>query len=209
MTCPRCGQRLLRDGTCLTHGEPSSAPIAAPIEARPPRPKWTEEEKATIRRLAADPSITGPQLAAMLGRPHKGLKHQLARIGISKTRGKSAPRKARVRPTTQPKQRWTEEEIAALHDGEMKIVGTSRSRMSIAVKRHREGITNIGEGWMTISEVCRQYKAPRRRVQRLVETGRLPATRVNDRLVLIDPADVERLMPQLKAPKKTWKRGKR
>jgi len=208
MTCPRCGQRLLRDGSCLTHGEPSAPPISAPIEKRPERARWAEEDKARAIALASDPSLTGPQLAALLGRSHKGLKHVLARLGVSKARGKPAPRRARQRPVTKARQWWSEAEVAALHDGELKIVGTSRSRASIALKRHREGITNHSEGWVTISEVCRQYKAPRRRIQRMVESGVLPANRVNSRLVLIDPADVERLMPQLKAPKKTW-RGQR
>lgn len=198
MTCPRCGNRLLRDGTCLTHGEPSSTPIAAPITKRPERRRWSDEEKALARALAADPSITGPLLAERLGRPHKGLKHQLARLGISKVRGKPARRKPRQHVGGRPRSHWSQAEIELLEDGETKTLSRSRSKAAIAKKATELGCPlRSGDGCLSLRQVADRWSVRPDTVRAWTERGLLPATRAG-RMWRIDPGDAERVVPRLK-----------
>lgn len=217
--CPRCHELSPRADWCIRCGElPEPLPddVAAELygerATKAPHEKWLPAERARLLELATR-ERSGTDIAEILTaefgtvRTLKSVKHQLERLGVSKprVRGKKRPKRKAVATGGAPGKRWTEEELSALHDGEVKIVGTSRTPAAIAAKRSREGISRYSEGWMTISEVAREYKAPRRRVQRLVQWGQLPAVRVNSRLVLIDPADAERLMPILRKPKRTWK----
>jgi hypothetical protein len=62
------------------------------------------------------------------------------------------------------------------------------------------------QGYLSASEVAREYGAPVSRVKRLVREGTLPATFCSfDTRWQIDPEDAERLRPILTAPKKTHK----
>lgn len=198
MTCPRCGGLLLRDGTCLTHGEPSYAPVSGPITPRTARPKWTEEEKALARALATNPTITGPQLALLLGRPHKGLKHQLARLGISKTRGKSAPRKARHLTGLRPKQHWSDAEIVALESNDVTILIRSRGKWAVISKAKREGCPlRSGDGCYSLRQVSDHYHVRYATVHGWVGRGLLPAKKSGD-VWRVEPSVADRVIPILK-----------
>jgi len=198
MTCPRCAGLLLRDGTCLTHGEPSSIPVAEPITPREARRKWTEDEKARVIALAADPTITGVQLAALVGRSHKGLKHQLSRLAVSKTRAKSAPRKARTWATARPHGRWTEDELTALETQELRLLIRSRSSRAVVCQASRLGSPlRSGDGCYSLRQVSVQYGVRYPTVHGWVGRGLLPAKRSGD-MWRIEPAVADRVIPILK-----------
>ena len=44
---------------------------------------------------------------------------------------------------------------------------------------------------ITVAEACERLGVSVRRVQRLIQTGVLPATKVTSRMYLLDPKDVE------------------
>lgn len=198
MTCPRCDRPLLRDGTCLTHGEPSYAPVSMPITTRTPRPKWTPEERAILRAAANDPTITGPELARRLGRPHKGLKHQLARLGLSKVRAKSAPRKARTWATARPRGRWTDDEVTALEAGDLTILYRARGKWAVVAKAKREGCpVRSGDGCYSVRQVAEHYRLRPNTVCDWIGRGLLPARR-SGRMWRIEPSVADRVIPILK-----------
>lgn len=198
MTCPRCAGLLLRDGTCLTHGEPSSIPVAEPITPREARRKWTEEEKARAIALASSHDYTGVQLAALLGRSHKGLKHQLSRLAVSKTRAKSAPRKARHLTGLRPKTHWSDDEIVALESNDVTILIRSRGKWAVIGKAKREGCPlRSGDGCYSLRQVSAQYGVRYPTVHGWVGRGLLPAKRSGD-MWRIEPAVADRVIPILK-----------
>lgn len=196
--CPRCRGMLLRDGTCLAHGEPSAVATAAPIQKRDPHRAWTEEDEAFA--LEHMHSLTARQIAVQLGRSHKAVKHKFSRWGISKPRLTGQPRapKKHWARGSRLRQPWTEEEETALEAGDLKLLAMSRSFSATKVKATRMGCPiRSGDGCLSQRQVAEQYGVHRVRMREWIDRGLLPAKK-SGRMWRIDPAVAERLVPLLK-----------
>jgi hypothetical protein len=204
--CPRarCGRLLYRDGTCPVHGElPAelAADVRAELEAErakkePFRP-WTPEDEAFIRAHRGD--LTGPEIAAALGRSHKAVKHWFERHRLSNPRKQRERAKRHWSAPGMPGGPWTDEELWLLEAGEMKLLSRSRSRMAIKLKATRLGIPlRSGDGAMSLNQVAQHWRLHPDTVGLWILRGMLPAKRAG-KMWRIEPDDAERLVPGLMA----------
>ncbi|HSZ58574.1 MAG TPA: helix-turn-helix domain-containing protein [Tepidisphaeraceae bacterium] len=60
---------------------------------------------------------------------------------------------------------------------------------------------------LTVSEVARELDRSVARVRQFIDSGELPARKVNPRLYLIDPADLARFRKRKRPP--GWKKGRK
>lgn len=219
--CTHCGGSVVLDegeAACLSCGRrPGSVAPALPrwraqwegpgsvAQGAP----WTEEEAAFVMAHLADMTIE--EIARELGRPTHGVQHWLSDRRIAKPRV-SRRAKRHSRRVSRPGARWTPEEDAALEDASeaeelINVATLKRSRAAVYMRRSRLGLAG-SSGWLTVSGVAQLYGCPRRRVEALVRSGLLPASRLANGRWRIDPHDAERVSRQLHAPKRTWQATK-
>lgn len=204
--CPRpgCGRPFYRDGTCPVHGEPPvvlPADVRAELEAeRAPKDAhrpWTPADEAFIREHRFD--MTGPEIAAALGRSHKAVKHWFERHRMSNPRKQRARAKRHWSAPGTPGGPWTDEELWQLETGDLKSLYRARSRAAVAVKATRIGAPiRSGDGAMSLRQVAERWHVHPNIVMEWVRRGLLPA-RMSGRVWRIEPDDAERVMPDLKA----------
>lgn len=205
-TCPRpgCGRRLHSDGTCWTHGTPPEQ-LTAPLEEliqpedekKKAAPKWTKAEERFA--LANNGKMTGRQMGKMLGRPYKGVKAWFRRNGLHLLPVAGQERKHWGRlPCPGAGKPWTEDEEAAIEDGELGILGRARTKKAIANKASNMGIPiRSGDGALSVHQVAKQYQVRRHTVQSWVKNKLLPAKRSGD-VWRIDPEVARRVVPELR-----------
>lgn len=204
-SCPRarCGRLLYRDGTCPVHGEPPvdlAADVRAELEAerapKDPHRPWTAEDEAYVRLHRFD--MTGPEIAAALGRSHKAVKHWFERHKMSNPRKQRARAKRHWSAPGTPGGPWTDEELWLLETGDIKILSRSRSRAAIAFKATALGIpVRSGDGAMSLRQVSARWRVRPDTVGEWVRRGLLPARR-SGTMWRIEPDDAERLVPGLR-----------
>lgn len=200
--CPRC-QRVLfvdrrnGDAWCKDHGTITIAPATEGIIPRDPHNPWTPEHEAFA--LANQDRLSCGEIAVALGRTKKAVKHWFARHKIRKPRVTS---QRRYTPKTPPAERrayrhWSNEEIEALEDGEVKILSRARTRMAIHVRASRLGQPiRSGDGCLSARQAAATYSIRPTTITQWAERGLLPAHR-RGQLWRIDPIDAERHIPRL------------
>jgi len=204
--CPRvrCGRLLYRDGTCPVHGELPAVladDVRAELEAeRAPKDAhrpWTPKDEAFIQQHRHD--MTGPEIAAALGRSHKAVKHWFERHRMSNPRKQRARARRHWSAPGTPGGPWTDEEMWLLETGDIKILQRSRSLAAIAFKATALGIpVRSGDGAMSIRQVSERWRIRSNTVCDWVARGMLPAKRAGS-MWRIEPDDAERLVPGLAA----------
>lgn len=202
--CPRgaCG-RVLIHGECFVHGEPPvvlAADVRAELEAerapKDPHRPWTPADEAFIRLHRGD--MTGPEIAASLGRSHKAIKHWFERHRMSNPRKQRARAKRHWSAAGEPGGPWTEEELWLLESGEVKLLLRSRSWLAIKLKAGRMGVpVRSGDGALSLRQVAEEFRIDCRVVWQWIGRGLLPAKR-SGRMWRIEPDDAARLVPELK-----------
>lgn len=201
---------------CIAHGEPPDEASESPIVPRDPHRPWTSEDVALARSLAT-PERSNGDIAAQLGRTEKSIKHLFERLGVSKPRVRGKPRGPRNRGWAgqqRTRKRWSDEEDAALEDGEVTILVRARSHWAIASRAKRLGQPlRSGDGAMSVRQVAVMFDVRHPTVLDWIGRGLLPATRAGN-LWRIDPGTAERVVPGLKAASrahaghKAWWRGR-
>lgn len=230
-SCPRCGRLVdARAGEwwCLVCGtvRSSLADVSA-VEMPVPRRRrdrapatgraWTADELAWLRENRHRYSIA--DLAAELGRTPNGVQNVLWKLGLSK---------ARVRTTSAAADRtwgdvegragahWSEAEDGLLLDlassGRLNSLSTytishrTVSALRARLRRLGAGSLVAADGCLSLAAVAAEYGVPLGRVERFVRSGRLRATK-RGRVWRVDPADVEAVLVDLRAPRRTWRTG--
>ncbi len=224
-SCPRCGRHLAGGDWCTVHGTvvESLVDVRTAVEepvarrrrdqARRTGAKWTDEDLAKLYAFKDDLSVY--ELAAELDRTPRGVMNRISSLGWRKKRIAGDPPAPRVVDEQgRAGRRWTAEEDALLLDLPIGVVLSrrvvlfpGRSERAVRLRHARlHGRRSVREadGMLTMVGVARAYRVSRWRVSRLVGEGVLPATKSRSGDWLIDPADCERIVDVLRAPKRTW-----
>lgn len=206
--CPRpsCGRLMFRDGTCPVHGEPPAVLAAEVVTGiheerakRDPFRPWDAKDEAFAR--AAMGKLNSSEIAEALGRSRKGVKSWYRRNGLNLPlvtgRGRR-PRHWSAPESPGPRRWWSDAEIEALEDGELRILMRARSWVAITRKASRFGQpVRSGDGAMSMRQVAERFAVDSRVVWQWIARGLLPA-RLSGRVWRVDPDVAERVVPGLK-----------
>lgn len=166
----------------------------APKDAARP---WSEEDEALLREGVR--TMTGPELAAKLGRSHKAVKHALERRGLRNPRKQRARAKRHWSAPGTPGGPWTEEELWLLECGDLKSLYRSRSKAAVAIQATRIGAPlRSGDGAMSMRQVAERWRLHPNTVMEWIRRGQLTA-RLSGRVWRVEPDVAERLVPDLMA----------
>jgi hypothetical protein len=166
------------------------------------------KDRATTTRFARylnqrpdgwQPDYGAKEIGAGLHPPRsaKATKHWYARNRLRITRIQTA-REPRPAVVERHHKRYSEEEEWVIESGELQKFGGSRTESAIYFKRWRMGLCLRQSGeWMSIEETAQMYGRTRNQIRWRIRKGDLPVKRINTRVVMIDPADAERVMSAL------------
>ena len=129
--------------------------------------KWTEEERAIVRRDYKGTNASAQQIAHLLGVTQHAVKGQTQMLGIMQQKSPN----------------WTEKEYGILREnihrkpiGEIaKMLGRSNNSVKIKATRLKLGLRKR-EGWYTKSEVMEICGVDHKKVQEWIDSGTLPAS---------------------------------
>lgn len=130
--------------------------------------RWTEEERAIVRRDYQGTHASAAKIAANLGVTQCAVTGQIARLGIS------------IRPDYRP---WTKEEDAKLAEliqtycpGRVAKI-MNRSINGVTVRSKRLNISRRARnGWFTKTEVCEILGVDHKWIQNRIDSGALKAS---------------------------------